>query len=325
MILADKIIELRKKNNWSQEELAAKLGVSRQAISKWESAQSIPDLERILKMSALFGVSTDTLIKDEIELSSAPINDTEDSEHSIRVISMEEANAYLALKEKGTRPIAFGVMLCVMSIIPISVSDGFRNEAVSEPIGVIIAFLFVLAGVALFLLNGLPLNAWKWMKEEPFETAYGVSGMVQERQRRLQPRLISHIVMGVCLCILTLVCFIASDLSGELIDLPENYFVAFGFGIAAIAVYLFVSVGIPYGAYKQLLQEGDYNPKNKAIDRKIGPIMGIYWLLTTAIFLGYSLLTMNWERSWIIWPVAGVLCGVLAIVLTMVYGNKDER
>ncbi|MCI6157876.1 MAG: helix-turn-helix domain-containing protein [Peptoniphilaceae bacterium] len=88
MILADKIIELRKKNNWSQEELAAKLGVSRQAISKWESAQSIPDLERILKMSALFGVSTDTLIKDEIELSSAPINDTEDSEHSMRVISM---------------------------------------------------------------------------------------------------------------------------------------------------------------------------------------------------------------------------------------------
>ena len=67
MILADKIIELRKQNNWSQEELAGKLSVSRQAISKWESAQSTPDLERILAMSKLFGVSTDYLIKDEIE------------------------------------------------------------------------------------------------------------------------------------------------------------------------------------------------------------------------------------------------------------------
>lgn len=43
MILADKIIDLRKKNGWSQEELAEKLGVSRQAVSKWESAQAIPD------------------------------------------------------------------------------------------------------------------------------------------------------------------------------------------------------------------------------------------------------------------------------------------
>ena len=67
MILADKIIELRKKNGWSQEELADQLGVSRQAVSKWESASSIPDLERVLGMSRLFGVSTDYLLKDEIE------------------------------------------------------------------------------------------------------------------------------------------------------------------------------------------------------------------------------------------------------------------
>lgn len=325
MILADKIIELRKKNNWSQEELAAKLGVSRQAVSKWESAQSIPDLERILKMSTLFGVSTDTLIKDEMELSSAPVYDTEDAEHPLRVLSMEEANAYLALKEKGTRPIAFGVMLCVMAIIPILLADDFVNATVAEPIGVIIAFLIVLGAVALFLVNGLPLNAWKWIEKEPFETAYGVSGMVCERQNALQPRWMAHIVIGVCLCILTLICFIASDLSGNLINLPESYFTAFGFGIAAIAVYLFVSVGIPYGAYKRLLQEGDFSPKEKAIDRKMGPIMGVYWLVTTAIFLGYSFITMDWGRSWIIWPVAGVLCGVLAIVLTMVYGNKDKK
>ena len=51
MILADKIIEERKKNGWSQEELANKLGVSRQAVSKWESSGSIPDLQRILQMS----------------------------------------------------------------------------------------------------------------------------------------------------------------------------------------------------------------------------------------------------------------------------------
>lgn len=50
MILAEKIMEERKKNGWSQEELAEKLSVSRQAVSKWESAQSIPDLQRVIQL-----------------------------------------------------------------------------------------------------------------------------------------------------------------------------------------------------------------------------------------------------------------------------------
>ena len=66
MILANKITEERKKNGWSQEELANQLGVSRQAVSKWESASSVPDLQRVLELSKLFGVTTDYLLKDEI-------------------------------------------------------------------------------------------------------------------------------------------------------------------------------------------------------------------------------------------------------------------
>ena len=53
MILADKIVRLRKKNGWSQEELAQKMNVSRQAVSKWESAQTIPELEKILQLGVL--------------------------------------------------------------------------------------------------------------------------------------------------------------------------------------------------------------------------------------------------------------------------------
>lgn len=57
MILADKILALRKQNEWSQEELAEKMNVSRQSISKWESAAAIPDINRILELSKLFGVT----------------------------------------------------------------------------------------------------------------------------------------------------------------------------------------------------------------------------------------------------------------------------
>ena len=64
MILADKIVEERKRNGWSQEELAEKLNVSRQSVSKWEGAQSIPDLNRIIRMAEIFQVSTDYLLKE---------------------------------------------------------------------------------------------------------------------------------------------------------------------------------------------------------------------------------------------------------------------
>lgn len=66
MDLADKIIALRKKKGWSQEELAEKTGVSRQAVSKWEGAQSVPDLSKILLLSEIFEVSTDYLLKDDM-------------------------------------------------------------------------------------------------------------------------------------------------------------------------------------------------------------------------------------------------------------------
>lgn len=95
MILADKIISLRKKSGWSQEELAQQLGVTRQSVSKWEGAQSVPDMDKILQMSRLFGVSTDYLLKDEIE-AEEKITTSEDS--PLRRVTMKEASDYIELR-----------------------------------------------------------------------------------------------------------------------------------------------------------------------------------------------------------------------------------
>lgn len=80
MTLADKITEERKRNGWSQEELAEKVGVSRQAVSKWESAGSVPDLQRIVQLADLFGVSTDYLLKEHISRYEIPYTSEETSE-----------------------------------------------------------------------------------------------------------------------------------------------------------------------------------------------------------------------------------------------------
>ncbi len=63
MNIADRIQQLRKAKGISQEELADRIGVSRQAVSKWESEQSVPDLDKIIQLSDLFEVTTDYLLK----------------------------------------------------------------------------------------------------------------------------------------------------------------------------------------------------------------------------------------------------------------------
>ena len=67
MKLPDKIIKLRKENGWSQEELAEKLDISRQAISRWENGTALPDAQNILQISKLFHVTTDYLLNDDYE------------------------------------------------------------------------------------------------------------------------------------------------------------------------------------------------------------------------------------------------------------------
>ena len=108
MILADKLIALRKKAGWSQEELAAQLGVSRQSVSKWEGAQSVPDMERIVQLSRLFGVTTDYLLKDELE-QAEPAESL--SQPALRRVTMEQASAYLTLRRADAPKLVLATFL----------------------------------------------------------------------------------------------------------------------------------------------------------------------------------------------------------------------
>ena len=146
MILADKLIELRKKNGWSQEELAGQLGVSRQSVSKWESGASIPDLDKILKLSSLFGVSTDFLLKDSEELSPPEPEQpgsAVDASDPVRVFTLAEANEYLSLVRRASGKIALGVALCILSptllILFGALSDKEGGYALPEAVAVAVS------------------------------------------------------------------------------------------------------------------------------------------------------------------------------------------
>ena len=139
MILAEKILSLRKSNQWSQEELAEKLNVSRQSISKWESAAAIPDINRILEMAQLFGVTTDYLLKDDAE--TLEYSGDTDSGNLISV-SLQETNEFLSRRGRQAKQIALGVALCILSPVLLILLTGWEqtgktSEAVAYGLGLL--------------------------------------------------------------------------------------------------------------------------------------------------------------------------------------------
>ena len=257
MILADKIIILRKKNGLSQEELAEKLGVSRQAVSKWEGAQTIPDLERILQMAKLFGVTTDYLLKDEIENEEFS-NDNVDS--SLRKISIEEANEYIRQRKKASFLIALATFLCILAPIPlimlgaaVDASVIAMSENVMGIVGVACMFFFVLCAVPLFLYCGFKNDAYEFLdKKEPFELAYGVRGMVNDKRDKFRSTYVLCNIIATCLCVFSPVPLVlTSFLENEMLTV---FMLALGMIIAGVGCSIFIIVGVQDESTKKLLK-----------------------------------------------------------------------
>ena len=327
MILADKIIELSKRSGWSQEELADRLGVSRQSISKWESAQSVPDMNRILKLSQVFSVSTDFLLKDELDMD--PVSDKTplpvDNDIPARPVSMEEATSFLKDKDEASRRIALGVMLCILSPIAIILlSTAWEagliglTEFQATGIGLLAIFLLVGSAVALFVVTGLRMNKYEYLEKENIETSYGVDGMVRERREQFRRTFTTQLVTGIVLCVVSVIpIFVTMILAGD--DTPKNSFV---YGIAVALLLTFVAIGVllivrastVWGSFQQLLEEGGYSRANKEESQRNELLSTIYWCSVTAGFMAYSFITQRWDRSWIVWPVAGVVYGIVIAV-----------
>ena len=331
MILADKIIQLRKKNGWSQEELANQLNVSRQAVSKWEGAQAIPDIQKIIKLAELFGVSTDYLLRDDMEpegsTSSTELATTEGPANLVRV-SMEEANEYLELIAQVGPRTSNAVSLCIfgpallLSLIAASVIPGFPvGSAVCVGIGLGALLILVAIAVFFFIVDAASMKHFEYLEKNPIETMYGVSGMVKEKKKESEQERVFMMALGVILCIVSPIPLISVSIAGA-----AEYLVLF----MVATLLLFVCAGVNLiirsayqgEAYDKLLQEGGYTLSEKKKSGVIANVGSIYWALVVAIYLGWSFLTFRWDYTWIIWPVAGVLFGAVTTITHAIAGNR---
>ncbi len=330
MILADKIISLRKKAGWSQEELAEQLGVTRQSVSKWEGAQSVPDMDKVVQMSRLFGVTTDFLLKDEIEEQAAV---PAEEESVLRRVTMEQAADYLARRKAAAPKVALAVLLCVISPVTLLLLSAMSkvqrfhiSENAAAGIGLCVLLVLVAAAVSILLRAAADVRDYRFLGEEPFETEYGVTGMVRQRQREYKDTHTRSVTVGVVLCVLAAaplfaaVCIDGSDLL---------YVGAVGaLVLAGVGCLFLVNAGVYSGAMERLLEEGDYTRGQKKHNKVLSTVTTIYWPAVTVVFLIYTYGPSGNGQprySWVIWAVAGVLyAAVLGIVRLLLRSRKDQ-
>ena len=328
MILADKIIRLRKKNGWSQEELAEKVNVSRQAVSKWEGSQTVPDLEKILQLSALFGVTTDYLLKDEIEGEKTTTDTSSDT--TIKRISIEEANTYIEQRKKISWHLALATFLCILSPITImilSILAELPNPIVTETtagaVGLTVLFGFLICAVPIYIYSGFKNQPYAFLdKNIPFELEYGVKGFVTEKKNAFRPTYIAYNIIATCVCIFSVVPLV-------LLSFTENEILAaVALGLLMVIVGIgagtFIVAGTQNASMQKLLKEGEFTEKEKKRTGIKEVVGGCYWGVLTAIYLAWSFLANQWQISWLVFAIGGVLFPIVMCICNLI-SDKQKK
>ena len=330
MSLSEKIIQLRKRNGWSQEELAERLNVSRQSVSKWESGQSVPELDKILQLSNLFGVTTDELIKGATGSSAAEFPAPEspapepaapdggapsaEPAEGIRVSRERAAELMSAAGRKG-RLDATGVAFCILSPV-LLIWLGYRSEVgeLSDGLaaGMGMGGLMIVVAIAVGLLIA---SDYLW-KQAAFPSGQNIlldpeaARMVRAAYTRLQRRTVVVTVIAVSLFICSPLPLIATAEMGERYSVLSLCFL---FLPVAVGVWLLIFGGRPGRVCRRLLNcptaedEEDEDAESGKQTEAQKRFNGFFWPVVTAGYLLWSFLTFDWHLTWIVWPVAGCL------------------
>lgn len=324
----EKLIVLRKQKGWSQEELAEKLDVSRQAISKWESGQSLPESERIVQLAQLFGVTTDYLLIDGQTEESSPAPAAQEPSRSLRRVSLREAQEYLHSRRRASFLIASGVFLCIVGVIPLLLLGGLTegeppviSESVAGFCGLATLLTFVAAAVILFLLCDFQNRLFAFLEEGEFSLDKDARDAVSEEQNRFGGSYAAGNIAGVALCIFAPVVLLAGYFT-ENVFFTVCALCAMLFLIAA-GVFCFVLVGVRRQATQRLLKEGEFAPKTLTKKRE-NAIASAYWMVIVAAYLIWNFITDDWGRSWVIWPIAGVVYAAIYSICRVVMKTEDE-
>ncbi len=358
MIFADKLILLRKKSGLTQEELAEKMDVTRQSVSKWESMQSLPDLDKIIKLADMFNVSVDYLVKDEIEnpeiitglkgyhKPNAIVDDgkkrnenyanetgaynREKVQKELKPLSIDDAHEYLDAMRFMAKRVSVAVLLFIISpsfMIFLSGLEEYPQYAEYANLGIgaglIVVLLLVVVGLMILFSNYGKAERFSYIKEESFNLKDDTVDMVISHKGAYQPSKVRGVSIGVALLVMSP----ASIFLATMLNADDGFFML---GMVCVTL-IFVGIGVFFlirslmvdDAFKRLLKEGEFEKGYTQRNKVYAIFSTSYWMIVVAGFLLYSFRAYAWDRSWIIFAVAGVLYVPFNLIVSAIIKRYD--
>lgn len=298
MSLSNNLRVLRKKKGLSQEQLAEQLNVSRQAVSKWESDQGYPEMDKMIQLTEIFGCTLDQLIKENIEETNVEIKQLYDAHHQKMSV----------LATLGIGFILSGV--CTNLLFEFLLSNQEKNMYFGDA-----AFLlFVMVGVVCFIFYGL--------REEDFNKKHKdliCDFYTQQEKDQFQKRFALAITSGVGLIIFGLVLQIL--LEGAISSDLANF-------VFLLCVTFSVCIFVYFGTQKEKFETAAKNPESsdyiikEKYETAIAVACGCIMLTATIIYFIWSFMFDGWNISWIVFPIFGMLCGMVTLVILFKYKGK---
>ena len=276
---------LRRRMGYTQESLAEVLGVSRQAVGKWESGQGLPEAATLITLADLLGCSLDQLMREPL---------TETDAGALSVPTPEEAwqavyDAYHEHIGRFARSIALGVFLVLAGLSLTALAAAFL---LPDGLSAGIFFLFLIGAVFLFITAG--------MADEDFSKNYpDVLPLYAPEERLAFQKTFRE---GVALCVGGILADVAACAvlggMGWANNGMEMYIGAGFLGVLALCVGPLVYLGC--------LSER-YEPERRSHKKK-DDFSGAIMLLATAAFLIWGLVWDGWQVSWVCFLIGAALC-----------------
>ncbi len=237
--------------------------------------------------------------------------------------SMENVKAFLADSARNAYLTALGILFCIISVCgPIffdaaaSVFPG--KERFFDTLGGCSLFLIVAVGVGIIVYAGVSYSKWKNISQEHYITDFATTEYIHSEMERYKGTHAMLLTVGIVLCIISVLPPIILDSFADYSGFWNNCSGAFLFCFVAIGVFFIVMTSMKLGSYNTLLRlnqrdtvGGNYVPnqqnKPQYINEQVAAVMSVFWPTATCLYLIWSFLSMEWWKTWIIWPVAGII------------------
>ena len=323
MTLQEKISKLRKKNGWSQEDLADKLYVTRQAVSKWESGNSLPDVEKIVHMSKLFGVTTDYLLNEEVEFEE---NITESIDEDAKVLNKEDVDSYINCIKKTSVLKAVAVGLAGLAAFAWFLFEYLALKQ-STLIGGIIAGILLAGAMGFVCTAGHMLDKYEAITStRKFTLGFGMHAYIKDNEDEYHRTYAIISTIYSVISVLTIATVIIAVLVLGTVNTPTGTLIsAISLLILGINMAMLALVISRKNAYKSLLKEGDFSDERYQL-KKGQEFFSVIYL--ASVILVVVVIAKTMADKMIVSGVlllASLMYLVISRIITKVYENRKKK